>query len=285
MSTVKENKQQTILVTGATGKTGSRILQRLNEMKWPVRIGSRSANPTFDWTDKTTWQPALQDIHTVYIAFVPDLAVPGADDIIRAFTKTAVDLGVKKLVLLSGRGEPEAQVCEQIVMQAGVDWSIVRASWFCQNFSEGYLTEPIIGGFVALPVPNIGEPFIDTDDIADVAVVTLTDDRHNGQLYEVTGPRLLSFKQAVEEISKITGKSIHYERVPMKAYAEVLVEHQVPDEYVQLITYLFSKILDGRNASVSDGVERALGRKPTDFADFVRKAAAAGAWKEVVSNK
>ena len=282
MSTVKENKQQTILVTGATGKTGSRILQRLNEMKWPVRSGSRSANPAFDWTDQSTWQGALQDIQTVYIAFVPDLAVPGADDIIRSFTKTAVELGVKKLVLLSGRGEPEAQACEQIVMQAGVDWSIVRASWFCQNFSEGYLTEPIMAGFVALPVPNTGEPFIDADDIADVAVAALTDDRHNGQLYEVTGSRLLSFKQAIEEISQITGKPIHYEKVPMDAYTEVLIEHQVPDEYIQLITYLFSKILDGRNASVCDSVERALSRKPTDFADFVRKAVAAGAWKQEV---
>ena len=198
MTNTNANAQQTILVLAATGKTGSRIFKKLTDLGWPVRSGSRSATPGFDWQDKDTWQPALQNIHTVYVCFHPDLAVPGAVGIIQSFTDLAVSQGVKKLVLLSGRGEPEAQQCEQIVMNAGIDWTIVRASWFAQNFSEGYLIEPLLAGHVALPAGDVAEPFIDVDDIADVAVAALTDAKHNGQVYEITGPRLITYKDAVD---------------------------------------------------------------------------------------
>jgi uncharacterized protein YbjT (DUF2867 family) len=278
MSTVNTHNHNTILVLGATGKTGSRVVQRLAEHNWPVRIGSRSASPAFEWNDEATWKPATQNIHTVYLTFQPDVCVPGAIETVRSFIKTAVDNGVQKIVFLSGRGEPEAQACEKLVINSGVNWSIVRASWFCQNFSEGYLLEPIQAGHVVFPASEMPEPFVDCDDIADVAVAALTDDKHNQQIYEVTGPRALSFKQAVEEISKITGKPIRYEKVPMHVYTDLMIESQVPEEYINLITYLLSEILDGRNTGVCDGVERALGRKPIDFADYVKKAAAAGAW-------
>src|ERR1044072_8701475 len=173
MTNTNPNTKKTILGTAATGKTGSRIFRKLTEMGWPVRSGSRSPQPGFDWQDKNTWSPALQNIHTVYACFHPDLAVPGAVDIIRSFTETAISQGVKKLGLLSGRGETEAQNCEQIVMNSGIDWAIVRASWFAQNFSEGYLIEPMLAGHVALPAGDVGEPFVDVDDIADVAVAAL----------------------------------------------------------------------------------------------------------------
>jgi len=278
MSNAKENAEKKILVMGATGKTGSRVLHRLTQLGWPVRIGSRSAEPKFDWMDEATWKPTLQNINAVYITFQPDLAVAGAVDIIRRFAETAVKAGVQKLVLLSGRGEVEAQQCEQIIMDSGVEWTIIRASWFNQNFSEGNFLEPILAGYVALPAGNVGEPFVDTDDIADVAVAALTGEGHNEKVYEVTGPRLLTFKEAVEEIANATGRSIQYEQVPMDAYASVLTEHNVPGELITLITYLFKEVLDGRNAVVTDGIQQALGRKPTDFAEYVRKTAASGVW-------
>jgi len=92
----------------------------------------------------------------------------------------AVKCGVARLVLRSGRGEPEAQRCEQIVWNSGAQWTVVRSSWFAQNFSENYLLDPILAGEVALPVGSVGEPFVDADDISDVAVVALTDDRMLG---------------------------------------------------------------------------------------------------------
>lgn len=277
MTNTNANAQQTILVLAATGKTGSRIFKKLTDLGWPVRSGSRSATPGFDWQDKDTWKPALQNIHTVYVCFHPDLAVPGAVNIIQSFTDLAVSQGVKKLVLLSGRGEPEAQQCEQIVMSSGIDWTIVRASWFAQNFSEGYLIEPLLAGHVALPAGNVAEPFIDVDDIADVAVAALTDDKHNGQVYDITGPRLLTFKDAVGEIADATGRTIHYQQLSIEEYATGL-DGLIPVEFIDFLAYLFTEVLDGRNEKVTDGVQKALGRKPTDFSEYVKKTAATGIW-------
>lgn len=279
MSNTKSKTKKKILVIGATGKTGSRVLQRLTKLGWPVQAATPSSHPKFNWNDSSTWKPVLENINAVYVSFHPDLAMPGTVEIIESFTDVAVKSGVKQFVLLSGRGEEEAQACEKLIMNSGVDWTIVRASWFCQNFSEGNFLEPVLSGYVALPAGDVGEPFVDADDIADVAVAALTEDGHSKKLYEVTGPRLLTFKEAVQEITKATGRPIKFEQVPIKAYSSVLVEYGLPKELISLITYLFTEVLDGRNANLTDGVQQALGRKPTDFSEFVKKAAVAGVWK------
>lgn len=275
-NTTSQNKQ--ILAIGSNGKTGRRVLQRLNDRGVPAVGATFSGNPKFDWNDEATWENALKNIQSVYISYYPDLAIPGAAQTIEQFTKLAVKKGVQKLVLLSGRGEEEAQQCERAVMNAGVDWTIVRASWFCQNFSEGNFLEPILAGHVALPAGNTGEPFIDVDDIADVAVAALTEEGHSKKLYEVTGPRLLTFKEAIGEIAKATGRTIQYEQVPVEDYAGVLAEYGLPKDIIWLVTYLFTEVLDGRNESVADGVQQALGRKATDFSEYVKKVAATGVW-------
>ena len=276
VNTKSTNKQ--ILVIGATGKTGRRVLQRLNDRKVPAVGVSFSSTPSFDWNNKATWEAVLNNTGSVYISYYPDIAIPGAVDTVAQFSNLAVKKGVQKLVLLSGRGEAEAQQCEEVVMDAGVDWTIVRASWFCQNFSEGNFLEPILAGHVALPAGNVGEPFIDADDIADVAVAALTEEGHSKKVYEVTGPRLLTFEEAVAEIARATGRDIKYEQVPVKAYADLLLEYGLPKDLIWLVTYLFTEVLDGRNESVANGVQEALGRKATDFSEFVRKTAATGVW-------
>ena len=267
-----------ILVTGGTGKTGRRIIERLKSYNVNVRIGSRSATPPFDWNDQSTWQPALAGIDSVYIAYQPDLAVPGAVDTIRAFTELAVQEGVRHLVLLSGRGEEEAQRCEQIVQNTGIDWTILRASWFFQNFSENFLLEPIRVGEVYLPVGDVKEPFVDTDDIADVAVAALTEDGHTGQLYELTGGRMLSFAEAIGEISEASGREIRFVPIPAEDYKAAMEAQQTPPEVVWLVNYLFTTVLDGRNAYLTDGVQRALGRPPRDFSTYVTGTAETGIW-------
>jgi uncharacterized protein YbjT (DUF2867 family) len=273
-----EMNTKTTLVLGGTGKTGRRIVDQLAARNVPVRVGSRGAQPSFVWEDRATWAPALAGAGAVYVSYYPDLAAPGATGAIQAFTDLAVRSGVQRLVLLSGRGEPEAQRCEEIVKRSGLQWTVLRCSWFNQNFSENYLLEPILAGEVALPAPNVGEPFIDADDIADAAVAALTDDKHIGQLYELTGPRLLTFAEAIAQIAKATGKEIRYVQAPMDEYVAALEQAQLPPDLIALIKYLFTEVLDGRNAHVTDGVKRALGRAPRDFADYARSAAAAGAW-------
>lgn len=270
--------EKTILVLGGNGKTGRHVVHRLQRLEIPVRIGSRSAAIPFDWEKPETWDAVVQKIQAVYITFQPDLAVPGSAETIHRFSEMAVHKGVQKLVLLSGRGEPEARACEEIIKNAGVDWSIVRASWFNQNFSESFMLEPILTGNVAMPAGNVGEPFIDAEDVADIATAALTSDKHSGKLYEVTGPRLLSFSDVVTEIAKATGRPIRYTEISAEEYRSQLQEYQVPQEYISLLTYLFSEVLDGRNACITDGVEQALGRKPIDFSDYVKRTVRTGVW-------
>jgi uncharacterized protein YbjT (DUF2867 family) len=268
----------TILVIGSTGKTGKRVTARLVELGHDVRHGSRSSATPFDWERPDTWAPALAGVTAAYVAYSPDLAAPGSCEAITELTRLASAAGLERLVLLSGRGEEEAQRAESVVRNSGLKWTIVRATWFAQNFSEGNFVDDVLAGLVALPVGDVLEPFVDADDIADVAVAALTDDRHVGQTYELTGPRLLTFADAVAEISSATARVVEFQTVSMDDYAAVLADYQVPPGEVDLLRYLFTTVLDGRNSSLTDGVQRALGREPKDFRDFARDAAAAGAW-------
>jgi uncharacterized protein YbjT (DUF2867 family) len=276
--TYNNSHNQTTLVLGGTGKTGRRVAQRLIAVGRSVRIGSRSGQPPFDWQDRATWAGALDGVGSVYVSYYPDLAVPGAVKTVGAFARLAVDRGVPRLVLLAGRGEPETELAEQAVRQSGAELTILRSTWFSQNFSEDYLLDPVLGGEVALPAGDTPEPFVDADDIADIAVAALTRDGHIGELYELTGPRLLTFAQAVDEIAQATGREIRYVPVSIDEYAAAAASQGVPAEVVELLSYLFSEVLDGRNAHVTNGVQRALGREPRDFADYARDTAARGVW-------
>ncbi|TKR33099.1 NmrA family transcriptional regulator [Luteimonas gilva] len=279
MNPLYKQDQRTVLVVGGSGKTGRRVAERLRAAGRPVRIGSRAARPSFDWEDPSTWAGALQGVSAAYITYYPDLAMPGAPQAIEAFARQALQAGVRRLVLLSGRGEHEAQQAEEKLMATGADWTIVRCSWFMQNFDEGAFLDSILSGEVALPVSDMPEPFVDADDIADVAVAALSDDRHIGQLYELTGPRMLSFAEAVGEIARASGREIAFAQIPMDAFAAGATQQGMPAEIVEFLGYLFTEVLDGRNAYLGDGVQRALGREPRDFAEYARRAAAAGAWK------
>jgi uncharacterized protein YbjT (DUF2867 family) len=274
----------TVLVLGGTGKTGRRVAQRLGQRGVPVRIGSRSAEPPFDWEDRSTWVPALDGMSGAYISYYPDIAIPGAVETVGAFARLAVERGVRRLVLLSGRGEAEAEEAERSVQASGADLTIVRATWFAQNFSEDYMLDSVLAGQVALPAADTPEPFVDADDIADVAVAALTEDGHVGELYELTGPRALTFAEAVAEISAAAGREIAYVPVSIDGFAAAATAQGVPADVVGLLRYLFGEVLDGRNSHTTDGVQRALGRSPKDFGDFARDAAATGVWNGVVSS-
>jgi uncharacterized protein YbjT (DUF2867 family) len=265
------------LVLGGTGKTGRRVVERLAARGIPTRVGSRSGEPPFDWEDQATWAPALDGVGSVYVSHYLD-AIPGAAETVASFADLAVKSGARRLVLLSGRGEAEAERVELGVRESGAELTILRSTWFAQNFSESYFVDGLLAGELALPAGDTPEPFVDADDIADVAVAALTDDRHIGQLYELTGPRLLTFAQAVTEIAEATGREIHYVPVSMEDYAAAAAEQGVPDDVIELLTYLFTEVLDGRNAHLADGIHRALGREPRDFGDYARDAAATGVW-------
>ena len=272
-----------ILILGGTGKTGRRIVQRLTNKDLNIRIGSRGANPRFDWDDSTTWSGALDGMDTVYITYQPDLAVPGALKSIQGLTKEAVRKGVQKLVLLSGKGEREAELCEEVIMESGLDFTIIRASWFSQNFSESFFLEPIQNGTVALPQADVKVPYVDADDIADVAVEVLLNDVHNGKIYQLTGSRFLTFREVISEIAQETGRTISFIPIRMGEYTQALKTMGVPEDYVWLIGYLFREVLGNKaNQVITHDVEKVLKRKPKDFSKYLRETAATGIWNPKV---
>jgi uncharacterized protein YbjT (DUF2867 family) len=265
------------LVLGGTGKTGRRVVQRLRARAVPVRVGSRSGEPPFDWDDRSTWAPVLDGVGSVYLQHYLD-ALPGSAEVIASFAELAVANGVPRIVHLSGRGEPEAELAARAVRASGADVTTLRSTWFSQNFSESYFLDGLLAGELALPAGETPEPFVDADDVADVAVAALTDARHVGESYELTGPRLLTFADAVREIARATGSAIRFTPASMEDFASELQEQAVPGEWIELLVYLFHEVLDGRNAHLADGVRRALGREPKDFADYARETAATGIW-------
>ncbi|MCP3995834.1 MAG: NmrA family NAD(P)-binding protein [bacterium] len=269
-----------ILVIGATGKTGRRVTERLTARGIPVKAASRSGETRFEWNDKSTWAPALDGAGSAYITYYPDLAFPGAAETVEEFAKLAVADGVKRLVLLSGRGEEGAQDAERRVRESGADYTLVRAAFFSQNFSEAF-AETIQHGVLAMPGGDTAEPFLDAEDIADVVVAALTDDKHIGQLYELTGPRLMTIADAAAELSAAMGRPLQYIPVTAAEHAEGLIASGFPAEEAMPIAGLISEVLDGRNSYLADGVEQALGRKPRDFAEWAKATAATGVWDRV----
>lgn len=267
-----------ILIIGGAGKTGARVNALLQSRGIPTRAVSRSTPVPFDWTRPETWPAALSGAAMAYVTYQPDLSVEGAAEAIAEVGRLARENGLERVVLLSGRGEPGAQRAEAALQQSGVAWTIVRASWFNQNFSEGYLLDGVLAGEIALPAGAVPEPFIDADDIAEVVVAALTDPRHAGKLYEVTGPRALTFAQAVAEIAQAAGRPLQYRRVAPQEFAAAMRPH-VPDDVIELMLELFTVVLDGRNSDVAHGVEQALGRPARDFSDYASRTAATGVWR------
>lgn len=266
-----------ILVIGATGKTGARVAAKLEARGLRVRHGSRNSATPFDWEAPETWAPALSGVRAAYVTYFPDLAFPGAVEKLESLVETAKDAGVEHLVLLSGRGEHHARLGEDVVRTSGVDFTLIRAAWFAQNFSEGYLRDPILAGVLPMPGGDIAEPIIDIEDIADVAVAALTEDGHKGKLYEVTGPRLMTFSEMAEVLSTATGRRVRHFPISFEDF-HANVAASGGDFVADVFTAIARETLDGRNAHTTDGVMQALGRSPRDFADYAADAAKSGAW-------
>ncbi|MFI6088647.1 NAD(P)H-binding protein [Streptomyces sp. NPDC051218] len=273
-------QNMTVLVTGATGKTGRRVAEAAEAAGCTVRAASRSGAVRFDWYDTSTWDDALRGADAAYLAYMPDVGAPGAGDTVGALARRAVELDVRRLVLLSARGEDQAEPAERAVRESGAEWTVVRASWFAQNLSEGPLLEDMRAGELVFPAGEVLEPFIDARDIGDVVVAVLRPDSgYAGRVVEISGPRLLSFRDAVGEVSAAVGREIRYVPVSAREYGGALAEYGVPAEEAEFLIELFETNLDGRNAYLSEGVREILGRAPRDFADFAREQAEAGVWK------
>ncbi|EPJ35300.1 putative NAD(P)H azoreductase [Streptomyces afghaniensis 772] len=272
-----------ILVTGATGKTGRRVARLLRERGVPVRAASRSATPSFDWTDRGTWEPALRGVTGMYVVH-PDLGGPQAADDVAAFARQAAAAGARHAVLLStpsdawGPAQEHVLAAERALEHAGLDWTVLRVRWFFQNFSEDFLYDPVLSGEVRLPAGDGKEAFVDAEDIAEVAALALTEAGHAGWHYELSGPRLMTFGDAVAEIARATGRDLRYVPLTPEAYAQEQRARGVPEEWVRLTVGLYDHVRSGGLASLGDGVHKALGRAPRDFSEYADTTARQGLW-------
>ena len=268
----------TIAVLPGSGKTGARVAQRLRDAGATVRASSRSTTPPFDWADEATWRAHLDGADAAYVTHVPDIAVPGADRAVGRLAALAADAGLTRLVLMLGRGQRNSQAAEDAARAAFPATTVLHASWFIQEFSEGSLRDPVLEGVVALPVGDVPEPFVDLDDLADVAVAALLEAHHEGRTYDVTGPQSLTFAEAIAVVSAAAGRDVRLEVVELEAFCAGVRADGMPEETVEVLAHNFGEVLDGRNAEPQDGVEAVLGRQPATAAAAMRRAAHADAW-------
>jgi uncharacterized protein YbjT (DUF2867 family) len=267
-----------ILIIGKNGKTGRRVSQRLQALGYTTRGVSRSTDLVFDWERPQTWRSAMQGMHSAYVTYQPDLAVPHAQADITKFVAIAREVGLSHIVVLSGRGEAGAQQAEGIVMNSGLTWNIIRASWFFQNFSESFMLQGILSGELMLPAGDTLEPFVDADDIADVAVAALTEPELGNRVLELSGPRAMTFAQCMTELSQALERPVKYTRIPVDDFIGALAQQGETEEMQWLLRELFTTVLDGRNSHLVSGVEEALGRPATDFKRYLEKTIASGVW-------
>ncbi|WP_181721873.1 NAD(P)H-binding protein [Nocardia gipuzkoensis] len=274
-----------ILVTGATGKSGRRVVSRLRAKGLPVRAAARNGEHVFDWTDRGTWDAALKGVRAVYVVQLD------GTQLVRPFIERAVGHGVERIVLASGRGIDDPDYVkdssgvldgildsEAAVRESGLEWTISRPGWFAQNFSEGFFAEAIRTGELRLPAGDGAASFVDAEDIAAVVVAALTEDRHVGEIYELSGPRAVTLAEAVATISEATGREIRYVPLSVEDYVAELVRQGMPPADAAAFADVIEPLREGKDEHVSDGVQRALGRPPRTFAEFARSTAAAGGW-------
>lgn len=276
-----------VLVLGGTGKTGRRVVRKLRDTGTArVRAASRSGEVTFDWTVPATWEPALSGASAVYLVSPEDPALVGE------FVATAVRAGVRRFVALSGHGTDTAVAAgtagegfgrgmlagEEAVRGSGAEWTIIRPSNFFQNFDEDLWLAPLKAGRLALPIGAMPEPFVDAEDVAEVAAAVLIGEGHAGRTYELTGPRALTFAEATETIARAAGRPIRYEELTPAAYRTELLGQGWPEAMADLLGGMFAVHRAGHTTALGDGVQQVLDREPADLAVWAREVAAKGTW-------
>lgn len=271
------NGETPVVVIGGTGKTGRRVASRLTERAVAVRPVSRSTPVRFDWDAPDTWDAALEGASAVYITYSPDLAFPGAGQQVTALAEMLRERAVSRVVLLSGRGEEGALASERALLAAVPTASVVRCSFFTQNFTEGPFLPGVLEGLIALPVsPRIAEPFLDVDDLADVVVTVLADGTHRGEVLELTGPEALTFPEVMRVLQRETGVTAEFQEISETEYVQGVIAAGYPDEVAQGLAELFTEVLDGRNRQTTATVEHVLGRPATTVDVTFRLAAGSG---------
>ncbi len=285
----------TILVTGATGNIGSKVLKALAEAKdvqvrAGVRAGDKSsafraANITpvaFDFDKPDTVAVALRGVER---AFLLQPQAPNQVEIMSRFVDVAKRAGVRHIVKVSSWNcdqEPgiafwrDLRAVEKHIEASGVAWTFLRPNNFMENFINFYV--PDGQGNIYLPWGQGACSFIATEDIAAVAARALTQTGHAGKAYTLTGPEALTIGQAAQILSEVTGRAIKYVDVPEAAARQAMLDYKMPAAFVDGLMELHAIDKAGSAAIVTPTVRDLLGRSPKTFKEFAREHAAK--WKQ-----
>ncbi|MDT0308927.1 SDR family oxidoreductase [Streptomyces sp. DSM 44917] len=275
----------TVLVLGATGKTGRPLVNALAARGATVRAASRApregAGPEgvrFDWADRDTWEPALAGATALYL--VGPQGVPDPVSPVRELLAAGKEL--RRVVLLSAVGAERlpAEIFpltawEEAVRESGAEWTVLRPNWFFQNFTEGAFVAALEQeGRIALPAAGARVGFIDTRDIAEVAALALTRPGYGGRVHELTGPQALDHAELAEILGTAAGRAVAYEPVSPEEYEKTLRGAGLPEESVTWLLNLFALMRTGGYDVTTDTVAALTGRQPRSFTSFATEHAA-----------
>ena len=269
-----------ILVLGATGKTGSRVARKLAERALAVRRAARSgADINFDWNDPTTFGAALRGVSGVYL-IAPVLRVDFAG-VVSRFLDEAERAGVRHVTLLSAYVMEHAPaefalraVELDLAARTSLAHSILRPAWFMQNFSETFLKP--VNDEIVVPCGTGSEAFVNAEDIASVAAATLSaPERHAGCAYAPTGPEALTVADAARLISSAAGRKITYRDTDRNEWVDAMIQAGLPADYGEVLRSLTETIASGHGSRPNGDVLAATGVAPTRFAEFAAKTAPA----------
>ncbi|MCM3805125.1 NAD(P)H-binding protein [Streptomyces sp. DR7-3] len=273
-----------VLVTGGTGKTGKTLVRELRDAGVRARAASRNpaaADPDairFDWSDPTTFGPALDGMDRVFL--LPPVESVDPLPLVEPFLRQARRAGVRRLVMLgSAIVLPNAPSAVEMAarVRARPGGVVLRASGFMQNFLRPHpLAEHIHRHGVIRTAAGDGEVgWVDARDIAASAAALLADPGADARSdYLVTGPHGMSYPQAARIITARTGRQVRVERMTEQEQAAAYRASGMPTEFAAALAAVERGIKEGREDQVSTAVLELTGRPPRAFADFVSEHAA-----------
>ncbi|KAI4244465.1 MAG: hypothetical protein L6R40_002932 [Gallowayella cf. fulva] len=278
-----------ILLTGGTGKTSTRIANFLCTTSFPHILASRSGTlPSlypaskaqackFDWQDESTWANPWEiypNIRAVY------LVTPGMIDplpVVKKFVDMAKSKGTERFVLLTAssieKGGPlGGKVHEWLADSAGVEWCVVRPTWFMENLSESLHLPTIRDESKLYSATNEGKlPWVSAKDIAAVAFGALGDEKSHDCDHVIVGSELLSYDQVAETLSSVLGRKITHVKWTEEQICKRLVDMGLPESYAKMLSAMDTRIAKGEEQIQNHEVETVTGRQPLRFKLFAEK--------------
>lgn len=273
----------TVLVTGAAGTTGSRVVAEMRCRGVAYRSATRrprsSDQVRFDWDDSSTFADALRGVHAVYLVGPIEVVDPSHQ--VEAFLDEATAAQVQRVVTLSSSaveaGAPGPGVVHRMIASAMPEWTVLRPSWFMQNFFGDHpLAHAVRHGEIVTATGDAKVAFIDAGDIAAVAATVLTDHAPHNTDYVLTGPEALSYAQAADIISRAVGHMVRHRSVDPDTLVALFTSAGLSADYATLLASLDAVIAAGAENRVTESVQRITGRRPRSLAEVVRAEGRSG---------